>query len=88
VLFDQTDQIDQIDQGYNKMTNSIFQRALEIVESLPAEQREDLIELVRRRLIDERRECLAQTIAEAREEYKRGEVKRGTVDDLLRELSE
>jgi len=65
-----------------------FNEALEIIESLPMEQREDLIEVVTHRLIEERRLKLAQNIAEAREEYARGEVKRGSVDDLLKELSE
>jgi hypothetical protein len=69
------------------MGNKTFQKALEIVESLPEEQRESLMDIVRRRLIEERRDRLAQSIEEAREEYKHGRVKRGTVDDLMHELS-
>lgn len=65
-----------------------FQEALEIIESFPEEQRESLIEIVKCRLVEERRNQLAQGIKEAREEFRRGEVKRGTVDDLMRELSE
>jgi hypothetical protein len=68
------------------MGNITFQKALEAIESLPEEQRESLIDIVKRRLIEERRERLAQRIGEAREEYKRGEIKKGTVDDLMREL--
>jgi len=60
---------------------------LEIIETLPEEQRESLIDIVKRRLIEERRDRLAQSIKEARDEYKRGEIKRGTVDDLMHELS-
>ena len=44
--------------------------------------------LCKRRLTEERREQLAQTIKEAREEYARGEVRRGTVDDLIREIAQ
>ena len=69
------------------MENITFQKALEIIESLPEEQRESLIDIVKRRLIEERRDRLAQSIKEARDEYKRGEIKRGTVDDLMHELS-
>ena len=65
-----------------------FQEALEIIESFPEEQRESLIEIVKYRLVEERRNQLAQGIKEAREEFRRGEVKRGTVDDLMRELPE
>jgi U3 small nucleolar ribonucleoprotein component len=68
------------------MENITFQKALEVIESLPEEQRESLIDIVKRRLIEERRDRLAQRIAEAREEYKRGETKKGTVDDLMGEL--
>jgi hypothetical protein len=65
-----------------------FQEALEIIESFPKEQRESLIEIVKCRLVEERRNQLAQGIKEAREEFRRGEVQRGTVDDLIREFSE
>jgi len=70
------------------MEDLTFQRVLEIIESLPEDQRESLIEIVRHRLIEERRDGLAQSIREAKEEYNRGEIKRGTVDDLMSELSE
>ena len=67
---------------------TIFQKALDVVESLPEYQQEDLIDIIRHRLLDQRRELLAKNIREAREEYARGEVKRGSVDDLMKELSE
>ena len=69
------------------MENITFQKALEVIESLPEEQRESLIDIVKRRLIEERRDRLAQRIGEAREEYKHGKIKKGTVDDLMHELS-
>lgn len=69
-------------------TTSTFQNALEVIESLPEEQQESLIDIVHHRIIERRREILAKNIHEARQEYLRGDVKRGTVDDLLKELSE
>jgi len=65
-----------------------FQEALDIIESLPEYQQEDVVDIIRHRLIEHRRELLAKSVKEAREEYIKGEVKRGTVDDLMRELSE
>jgi len=65
-----------------------FQEALETVESLSKEQQEDLVFIIRNRLIEHRREVLARHIKKARQEYKRGEVQHGTVDDLLKELEE
>ena len=65
-----------------------FQEALDTIESLPEYQQEDLIDIIRHRLLDHRRELLAESIREAREEYAQGEVRRGTVDHLMRDLSE
>lgn len=65
-----------------------FREALALIESLPEEERRDLIDIVRRRLVDERRADIAKSIQAARGELTRGEVKRGTVEDLLRELPE
>ena len=69
------------------MKGATFDNVIEIIESLPEEQRESLIEIVKKRLIEERRDRLAQSIKEAKEEYMSGEVRQGTVDDLMRELS-
>jgi ribosome recycling factor len=44
------------------------------------------LEIVKQRLTEERRDRLAHSIKEAREEYRKGKVKKGTVDDLLRDL--
>lgn len=65
-----------------------FRDALELIESLSEEERWSLIDIVRRRLVEERRAEIAKSVQEAREEYTRGEVRRGTVEDLLRELPE
>lgn len=70
------------------MRTRTFDEALEIIESFSEEQRESMIEIVKRRLTEERRERLAQTVKEAREEYARGEIRKGTVDDLMREISQ
>lgn len=69
------------------MKTGTFDEALEIIESFTEEQKESIIEIVKRRLTEERRERLAQTVKEAREEYARGEVRRGTVDDLMLEIT-
>jgi hypothetical protein len=67
--------------------NMTFDEVLDLVESLTDEQKESLIEIVRNRLIEERREKLAASIREARKEYQRGEAKQGSVDDLMDDLS-
>jgi hypothetical protein len=65
-----------------------FQAVLELVETLPESQQEDLVNLIRQRLLTHRRQLLEQRISEARGEFARGEVRTGTAADLLTELSE
>jgi len=70
------------------METVTFDEVLDIIESFPEKQRESIVEIVKRRLTEERREQLAQTMKESREEYSRGEVRRGTVEDFMREASQ
>jgi hypothetical protein len=65
-----------------------FQEAIDVVESLPQYQQEDLINILRNRILEQKRESLIKSIHKARAEYKRGKVKRGSVDDLLKDISE
>ena len=64
-----------------------FQDAIDIIELLPEYQQEDIIDVIRHRLVEHRRELLAENIRGAREEYAGREVKKGSVDDLMRDLS-
>ncbi len=67
---------------------STFQAALEMVDRLTLEEKEMLFEIAYHRFIKQRRARLAEEVAEARQAYQRGEVHRGTLDDLLAELAE
>jgi len=70
------------------MPKPTLQHAIETVEELPPEDQVLLVEVIRQRLIQQRRAVLAEEVAEAREAYRRGEVTRGTVADLFRELGD
>jgi len=63
-----------------------FKQILDLIESLPGEQQESLIDIIKKRLVDLRRVELAQSIKEARAEYKKGNVKSGSVGDLMKDL--
>ena len=67
--------------------NATFQDALEIIETLPEYQREDLMNIIQHRMMEHRRELLAKNIREAKEEYAKGEVKEGTVGDLMKDIT-
>jgi len=64
-----------------------FQEALDMVESLPEYQQEDLVDLLHRRLVEQKREALSLRVQEARAEYAQGKTKEGTVQELMNDLS-
>jgi hypothetical protein len=65
---------------------SRFQKALDVIETLPSDQQSELVDVVRRRLAEHRRDEIAASIREAKADYRAGKVKRGTVADLMRDL--
>ena len=68
--------------------SSRLQQAIESVEQLSRDDQAMLIEIIRRRLIEQRRDEMAEEIAEARAASYQGKVHRGTVADLTKELAE
>lgn len=71
----------------NTQTSS-FQDVIESVEKLPPDDQMLLVEIIRQRLIEVRRNDLVAEVAEARGHYRVGNVQRGTVEKLLGELDE
>lgn len=63
-----------------------FAEALASVETLPVEDQVALVEVVNKRITAARRQEMVQEIAEARAAYRRGNVKRGSATELMREL--
>ncbi len=64
-----------------------FNQILEMIDHLSLDEQEDLINIVRHRQIERRREEIAVNIAQAHQEYQQGKVFRGTVDDVIAELN-
>ncbi len=65
---------------------SEFQKALETVEALPLDAQEVLIDIIEKRIAQQRRENLIQEVEEAREEFAKGHYRSGSVADLMAEL--
>ncbi len=63
-----------------------FQDLIEAVESLPLDDQSMLVELINKRIIEKRRAELVAEVRESREAFERGEVKCGTVKDLIKDL--
>jgi len=70
------------------VAKSSFQELIESVESLPLDDQQMLLDIINMRIIERRRDELVTDMEESLEAYKKGEVRIGTVDDLLRDLDE
>jgi predicted RNase H-like HicB family nuclease len=68
--------------------SSVFQKAIEGVERLPADDQMLLIEIIRQRLIQHRRSELITQVAEGREAYRTENVLRGTPQDISQDLDD
>jgi hypothetical protein len=67
---------------------SEFQQVIEAVESLAPEAQAILVDIIQKRLKQRRRDELVQAVKEAEQEYITGNVRRGSVTDLVAELAE
>lgn len=67
---------------------SSFQKAIEAVEALPPDAQAILVDIVQKRLKQQRRDELLQEVAEAERNYSQGNVRRGSISDLLAELDD
>lgn len=63
-----------------------FADALAAIETLAVEDQAALVEVVNKRIAVARRRQIVQEVTEARSDYRRGNVKRGSAADLMREL--
>jgi hypothetical protein len=65
-----------------------FQSAIEVVEALSFDEQAILIDIIDKRLKQQRRSELLQEVSEAEENYAQGNVRRGSVADLIAELDD
>jgi hypothetical protein len=63
-----------------------FGEVLEVVDKLSLEEQETLVEVVRRRIIERRREELAKEIQDAQKEFQAGLCRPATPDELMAEI--
>ena len=66
---------------------SRFQELIESVEALPLDDQEILMDIINRHIIEQRREELVADMEESLQAYRKGEVRVGTVDDILKDLN-
>ena len=67
---------------------STLQKAIDAVEALEPEEQAMLLDIISKRLSQQRRNDLIIDVEQARDDYQKGNVKRGSVSDLMAELDE
>lgn len=70
------------------LKTSAFQQALETVESLSCEEQSMLLEIIKNRLREQKRQELLENIAQSERDYVQGNVCRGSVSDLMKALDQ
>jgi hypothetical protein len=65
-----------------------FQKALDIIEQLPAEDQTSLIEIIQQRLAEQRRSEIAHNARATIQAFRAGRARSGTFEDLKRDLDE
>ena len=63
-----------------------LQKALDYIENLPPEVQETLIEIIKKRMVDRRREQIARNAKETLNAVREKKAKYGTVEELKRDL--
>jgi hypothetical protein len=68
------------------MKGTTLNRIIDDFNELPFEDREYAIELIQKQLIEAKRERIVRRVKEAETNLRKGKVKRGTMEDLLKDL--
>jgi hypothetical protein len=68
------------------MKKSTFADVLDAAGNLPVEEREELVELLHKRTIEERRAELSREVKNARSDYKNRKYAVSSADDIMKEI--
>jgi hypothetical protein len=76
-----------VDNVQTNQTNQ-FNQILEMIDLLSPDEQEDLLNIIRHRQIEQRREEIANNIAQAHQEYQQNRVFSGSIDEIIAELNQ
>ena len=68
------------------MKKNDFADVLDAAGNLPLEVREELVEILHKRTVDERRNDLARDVKNARSDHRHGKCKVASPDGIMREI--
>lgn len=67
---------------------STLQQALDVVEALEPQEQAILVDIISKRLSQQQSTELLKEVTQARQDYQQGNIKRGSVADLMAKLDE
>lgn len=67
---------------------NIFENILGSIETMELQEQQLIIDIVQKRISEKKRECIIKEVQQGRLDYKNGNVKRGSVKELLKEIYE
>lgn len=70
----------------NKMKHITLNKVIDEFNELPMKEKEYAIEIINKRLIEERRTAICKRAKEAKANYKKRKTKSGSAKDLLKDL--
>ncbi|MBI5324680.1 MAG: hypothetical protein HZB41_05325 [Ignavibacteriae bacterium] len=68
--------------------NMTFNDLVDTVDELPYEEQEVLVDIINKRIIERKRNEIINDVIQGRKDYQEGNVRRGTVADLMKDLTE
>jgi len=68
------------------MSNVTLKKVIEDFKHLPIEEKEYALEIVKKQIIEAKREMIAKRAKEASSNYKKGDIKAGDVKALYKDL--
>ena len=63
-----------------------YGQVLDSIEALPEDQQESLVDIVRKRLAERRRDALIKSVGEARKEFKSGKLRPASPAAIMRRV--
>jgi TRAP-type C4-dicarboxylate transport system substrate-binding protein len=78
--------MERLEHSMTMTQTSPFEAALDVIDRLPPDDQEAIIEIVRKRMTERRRREIADNAQATLQAFREGRASYGTVDDLRREL--
>ena len=68
--------------------NMTFNDLVDSVDELPPEEQEVLADVINKTIIERKRNEIINDVIQGRKDYKEGNIRRGSVEDLMKYLTE